>query len=870
MARETKKTATKTTTKTTRSSSGKKLVIVESPGKIKSLKKFLGRGFSVKASMGHVRDIPSKGRGREAFGIDFENGYQPTYVPIKGREKTLADLKKAADKADEVFLAPDPDREGEAIAWHLKEALDLPDEKVRRVTFNAITKNAVQEAIDHPGKLDMNLVNAQQGRRVLDRIVGFSLSPFLWKKVTKGLSAGRVQSVAVRLVVEREKEIEAFDPREYWKIVAELSREGERFDALLVEWEGQSLTLADIDDETAKAMREDLKKTDGFTNSEAVAKEVAAALEKAEYVVEKVEEKESTSRPKPPFITSTLQQAASTFLGFNTARTMRVAQQLYEGIEVEGSHTGLITYMRTDSTRISPEGLGDARGYIGEHYDPEYLPEKAHVYSSKKGAQDAHEAIRPSTVGYTPDRIKPFLSEEQFKLYDLIWRRFVASQMTPARYHNTTVHIRAAAGRLDARGRRVLFPGHTVLGLEFRRKSQKKVEAKDEKDEAEETKSEDKDQFLPPLAVDDVLQKHDLRLSQHFTQPPPRYSEASLVRALEREGIGRPSTYAPIIKTIQDRGYVVQHRRRFHATELGRAVTDILMRNFDKIMDIHFTAKMEQDLDDVEEGEVDWVKLIDNFYQPFARELEEASEHAQPLKGRPAPGGEKCPQCGADMIIRYSKSGAFLGCVNYPDCKGLLPMPGEEKDDEDGEEEEAPQCPRCGEATIKKRSRFGEFYACTQYPDCKQTVPIGKDGKAAKLPEIHKDCPTCNIRMNVKSGRSGLSLTCPECKYIEYLDKDGNVIELPKVEGVTCEKCAAEMVVRMSRRGPFLACSAFPKCRSTKPLPKEGEENGEEKPKKKTARKKTARKKTARKTAKKSPKKKTDDAEPAGEDEAPF
>ncbi len=791
-----------------------RLLIVESPAKAKTIKKFLGAGYTVKASMGHVRDIPSKGRGQKRFGIDFDNRYTPVYEPIKGREKTLKEIAVAAKGMDEVYLAPDPDREGEAIAWHLKEALGLTEDKTFRVTFNAITKSAVQEAIAHPTKINMDLVNAQQGRRVLDRLVGFSLSPFLWKKITKGLSAGRVQSVAVRLVVEREKEIAAFKPEEFWRIAVDLVKEGtnQPFEASLVKWGGEKFALG----------------SPCASNGES-AHAIAAALENARYDITSVEKREVKGKPSPAFITSTLQQAASTWLHFGAQRTMRIAQQLYEGVEVDGNLTGLITYMRTDSTRIAPEALDQARAFIAQNYAPDYLPEKAQIYSSKKNAQDAHEAIRPANVFLTPESVRSALSPEQFRLYELIWRRFVSSQMNPARYQTTTVTIQADKGILEAKGRVVLFDGYTVLSMEatLRKAAEKEAEKEEEAEEGEDGEKK-KEQMLPPLSEHDPLRKEAVRPSQHFTTPPPRYSEASLVKALEKEGIGRPSTYAPIVQTIQERGYVRLEQRRFHATELGIAVTDLLLANFEQIMDLAFTAKMENDLDEVEEGKVDWHQLVDDFYKPFEKQLEKAGTEAETLKGKPAPGGEKCPLCGGDMVIRYSARGAFLGCAAYPECKGIKPMPGEGAGDgEDGEPMEPVSCPKCGAPMIKKRSRFGDFLACSGYPGCTQTLPLTKDGKPVELPNIKMDCEKCGKEMVVKMGKNGPFLACsgyPDCKNTKHISRDGSIIHLPDLSGVACDKCGAPMIARMSRRGPFMACSAFPKCRNAKPMPGSEEE----------------------------------------------
>ena len=794
------------------------LLIVESPAKAKTIKKFLGGDFVVKASMGHVRDIPSRGRDRSDIGIDFQNHYQPYYVPIDSREKVIKELRTAADKAAHVYLAPDPDREGEAIAWHLKEMLDLPDDRVSRVTFNAITKSAVREAIEHPAKVNMDLVNAQQGRRVLDRIVGYRLSPFLWKKVTKGLSAGRVQSVAVRLVAEREKEIQAFQTTEFWRIRAELaSREApeQPFSAELVGWKGGEFVVPGSDKKAPRTPT---------APDEATAKAIADALTGVPYTVTDVTEREVKGRPSAPFITSSLQQAASNLLRLGAQRTMRIAQQLYEGVELEGGEpTGLITYMRTDSTRVAPEAIAEVREYIAGAFKPEYLPEKPNVYSSRKGAQDAHEAIRPTSVHLTPERVKAFLSPEQYRLYELIWRRFVASQLAPAEYRITTAKIAAGDGLFEAKGRRVLFDGHTVVSLAAAKKKKKEEEAH-ASDDNDGKEKQDEEQILPKLEKDQELDARSLSHTQHFTQPPPRYTEASLVRELEKEGIGRPSTYAPIVQTIQERGYVRQENRRFHATQLGMAVTGILTENFPEIMDVKFTAQMESDLDRVEEGQVEWSNLVDRFYKPFESKLKDAMANSQPLKGVPAPNGEKCPICGGDMMIRYSQRGAFLGCSKYPDCAGTRQLPGEEAENEPDDEAIAGEvCPECGSPMAKKRSRFGVFLACSAYPACKITRPIAKNGQVIKLPDIKRECEKCGKPMVVKSGRRGPFLACsgyPECRNTKHLDKDGNVVELPEVEGAVCDKCGQPMVVRMSRRGPFLACSAYPKCRNAKPIPK--------------------------------------------------
>ncbi|MDF1567745.1 MAG: type I DNA topoisomerase [Spirochaetaceae bacterium] len=774
------------------SAKGGKLVIVESPAKAKTIKKMLGRGYSVMASVGHIRDLDSKGRGKKAFGVDLENGFEPRYVVIPGKKKTVDELKAAAAKASEVYLAPDPDREGEAIAWHLKEALGLNDEQAKRITYQAVTKKAVTEALENPRSIDMNLVGAQKGRRVLDRIVGFSLSPFLWKKVAKNLSAGRVQSVAVRLIVEKERDIEAFVPQEFWKIDTVLHAEEKDqtpFKASLVSWKGDKFALGGQ-----------------YASTEGSAREVEAALRAADYRVADVASKDTSSKPQAPFITSTLQQAASGQLRFGTRRTMQIAQKLYEGIELEEGAVGLITYMRTDSSRLDPEATEEIRNWIGDRY-PDHLPESARNYGAKpKGGvktQDAHEAVRPTSVERTPESVKPYLSAEQYKLYELIWRRTVASQMKDARYAVTTIKVEAADGVLEAKGRVTLFDGFTVLTPEVK-------------------KGKEEYQNLPALEGGETASLDELTAEQNWTKPPARYTEASLVRALEKEGIGRPSTYAAIIQTIRERGYVRLEKRAFHANELGIAVNDILIREFPQIMDFKFTASMESNLDAVEEGSADWHELVGEFYKPFVERVDEAIETAEPLKGRKWEGSEKCPVCGSHLVLRYSKTGAFLGCSEYPECKGLMPLPGEGADD--GETDGEPvNCPTCGKLMLLKSSRYGKFYACSGYPDCKTTANLGADGQPVFLPDLKMDCDECGTPMEIKSKKRGPVMVCPnaDCKR-ELPVKDGEIVSLPKANGAKCEKCGSPMIVRLSRRGPFLACTGFPKCRNAKNLDQTG------------------------------------------------
>ena len=703
-----------------------KLVIVESPAKAKTINRYLGKNYIVRASMGHVRDLP-----KSKLGVDIENDFLPTYRALAGRKKVLDELKKLAKGADEVFLATDLDREGEAIAWHLAEALKLPAKKVRRVIFNEITKNAIRHAFEDPRKIDDDKVDAQQARRILDRIVGYELSPLLWRKVGPGLSAGRVQSVALRLIVDREREIEAFTAEEYWEIHADLAPAGA---------------------DKAQQFRAKLSKVGGeaakLTN-EAEAQKLTEALRQEEFITTQVESKERLLPPAPPFITSTLQQRASVFLRFSAKKTMMIAQQLYEGVELGGEGAeGLITYMRTDSVQISGQALNECRGYIGENFAPTYLPDKPNMYRAGKAAQEAHEAIRPSSVAHTPATVKPFLTKDQYRLYELIWKRFVASQMSPARLAVIDVQVTAGDALFTVQGRALTFDGHT------------KLSGYDNKNDLQ----------LPPLEANQELVLIALDPSQHFTKPPPRFTEAALVKTLEKLGIGRPSTYAAIISTIQGREYVKLEERKFHATELGKLVTDQLVAHFQDIMNVEFTSKMEGELDDIESAKRGWVSVLKDFYTPFAADLEKAKVDMK----RPEPEETefKCTECGKPMLKRWGKRGNFLGCSGYPECRFTQPL------DKEGQPVKRPppetleeKCPECGEALLKRHGRHGEFIGCSGYPKCKFVRSLAKP---IPLPE-----------------------------------------ELKK-----CEKCGSDMTVRRSRRGPFLGCSAYPKCRNTKPLPK--------------------------------------------------
>jgi len=744
-------------------SCGKSLVIVESPAKAKTINRYLGPAFEVKASMGHVRDLPAKG-----LNVDIENDFEPTYDIMPGKGKTISALKASAKKCDKLYLATDLDREGEAIAWHLAEILAVPPERTFRVVFNAITGSTIKQAFAQPGKLDMDKVMAQQARRILDRIVGYQISPLLWKKVTRGLSAGRVQSVAVKIIVQREREIRAFEPEEYWLIPgvfttdlqSEYSAEWLAFITPAKEGDNppaqaeQCKWLADHNAFEAELQTVGGKKFEA-SNAEQ-AERIFAALKDAKFKIAAIETKQSHSRPSPPFITSTLQQAAANRLGFTTKRTMRIAQQLYEGIDLGSMGSlGLITYMRTDSTHVSPEAVKEARSYISRRLGGEYLPEKPNIYASKKNAQQAHEAIRPTDVDLTPADIKTFLNDEQFKLYDLVWRRFVASAMKPAQWDVTNLQIAAetSLGRCvyKASGRVLVFDGYTAIW-----------------------QTGSNGQQLPPVNTGQNLAAVDIKSEQHFTKPPARYTEASLVKALEKEGIGRPSTYASIISTIQERGYVESARggdKRFFATDVGEIVTDKLDEYFPKIMDIAFTRYMEEQLDKIEEQHLDWLGVLRDFYGPFKESLEIALAEMKHAKAETTPSEYHCPDCGKALVYRFGKNGKFLSCSAYPDCKFACPCDKEGKMIEQKISEH--KCPVCGKPMIEKNGRFGAFLGCSDYPNCKTTLKV---------------------------------------------DKDGNVLAPkppPEPTGIKCYKCKdGQLVIRQGKKGPFMGCAKFPKCRT--------------------------------------------------------
>ena len=684
------------------------LVIVESPAKAKTIKKYLGGDYEVIASMGHVRDLP-----KSKMGIDFENHFQPQYINMKGKEDVIKELKKYAKKSGKIYLATDPDREGEAISWHIAQMLGLDLNENNRVTFNEITKSGIKAGMDNLHKIDIDLVNAQQARRILDRIVGYKLSPFLWKKVKRGLSAGRVQSVAVRMIVDRENEIKNFVPKEYWSIDAKFTAPSSR--------KVFAAKLANIDGKKAELENKD--QTDS----------ILKRLENAQYIVTDVKKRVTKKQPAPPFITSTLQQEASRRLGFQAKRTMKAAQELYEGVEIEGmGAVGLITYMRTDSLRISDEARDAAASCIENIFGKDYLPSSPRVFKSKKNAQDAHEAIRPSLPDLTPDRVKASLTTDQFKIYKLVWERFIASQMANALLDTVSVSIEAEGCIFKASGYSVKFDGFTRL-----------YEEKKEEDE-------ENNKMLPPIEKKDVLKLKELAGNQHFTQPPARYSEASLIKTMEENGIGRPSTYAPTITTIISRLYVEREGKQLKPTALGEVTTDLMKDHFKHIVDAKFTAKMENDLDAVERGETDWVDTLDAFYQDFEKVLEKAEKSMEGKRVK-VPDEETdivCDQCGRNMVIKIGRFGKFLACPGFPECKNTKKIVQETKG----------TCPLCGQKIILKKSKKGRsFYGCENYPNCNfMTWNMTVEDK----------CPKCGNTLFKKGGKSG-KLICekPDCGY---------------------------------------------------------------------------------------------------------
>ena len=778
----------------------KNLVIVESPAKAKTINKYLGSDYTVLASIGHIKDLPSK-----ELGVDIENNFEPTYEVIpdkkkRNNKKTVSDLKKAAKDSDTIYLAADPDREGEAICQHLAEEI-VPkrgNKNVYRVMFNEITKNAIKDAFKEPKQIDKNLVDAQQARRILDRLVGYKVSPILWKTIGGKLSAGRVQTVAVRLVVEREREIEAFVKTEYWSIIANVAAKlPPNFDSRLYKVEDKTLKTGGFD--------QDLKKGEIHIDNEKQAKDIVSEAEKEDFLVESVATKERKRNPTPPFITSKLQQEASRKLGFSVKKTMMVAQKLYEGVNVgKEGQVGLITYMRSDSTRISDASLNDIRTFIDTEYGKPYLPEKPNFYRSKKGAQDAHEAIRPTDTNRTPENIKEFLSPDEFRLYRLIWQRTVASQMTPAIFDQTTIDIKAGRFTFRATGSVQKFDGFLKLYQEGRDE-----QAEDEDDE---------ERTLPKVEKGENLKLNKITPNQHFTEPPPRYSEATLVKTLEEKGIGRPSTYAAIMTTIQDREYVEKIEGRFHPTALGITVNDLLVASFVKLFDTAYTAKMEENLDRIEDGELDWRTAMRDFYDPFSKDLAAAEESIKGRKKQAIPTDEICETCGAGMVIKFGRYGQFLACENYPECKTTRevakksdPATAENPEGEQQAVEEVAVCELCGKDMALKRGRFGTFYGCTGYPECKNIRKIDKkSGETVKTPppvELDEICPLDGAKLVKRTGRFGEFVSCsnyPKCKYVQ---RDTTGIACPR------KGCKGEIVVKKTRRGkPFYGCSNYPKC----------------------------------------------------------
>src|SRR6266436_7679110 len=818
----------------------KSLVIVESPAKAKTINKYLGKQYTVMASLGHVKDLPKKD-----LAVDVDNDFEPRYEVIEGKKKLIQELKAASKKVDSIYLAADPDREGEAICFHLQEELDTKKKdapKIYRVMFNEITAKAIRKAFETPLMVNVNLVEAQQARRVLDRLVGYKISPLLWDKVRRGLSAGRVQTVALRLIVERERLIRAFEKKEYWTIDVDLAaRKAPVLTARLFKLNGETPEVG---------------------NQES-ADSIVAQLADAPYIVKSVTTREKKRNPVAPFITSTLQQESSRKLRFSVKRTMGLAQRLYEGVELgEEGLVGLITYMRTDSTRISDDALTDVREFIaGERFGPEYLPPAPNIYKSKKDAQDAHEAIRPSSVLNTPEKLAPYLAEDEMKLYSLIWMRFVASQMMPAVFDQTTIDV-TAAGKdnheylFRATGSVPKFDGFLKVY----------VEGKDQKDEED----EELEHKLPAVTEGEILKFRAINPEQHFTEPPPRFNEATLVKELEFNGVGRPSTYASILSTILEREYVTKEGGRFTPTELGMVVTDLLLESFDDIFDVKYTARMEEELDEIEEGKLDWRAAMGEFYGKFDKDLKHAEEHMTDIKRMETPTDLVCEKCGKPLVIKWGKHGSFLACTGYPEfvratetalrrkekavAEGRLKdrnkillsarkiahanelydislretaegprlvwqlkegfctytreltvdLPDLDKANltEQGEEE---YCENCGRTMVLKKGRFGQFYACTGYPDCKTTKPIGGTQKKADV-ALDETCPQCGHKMVLKSGRFGEFTACgnyPACKYVKQ-----------KTIGVKCPECTdGEVVERRSKRGKtFYGCNRYPDC----------------------------------------------------------
>ena len=753
----------------------KDLIIVESPAKVKTISKFLGKDYLVEASVGHVRDLPTR-----ELGVDEEHDFEPRYEVIQGKEDVVKRLKAAAKKADKVFLAPDPDREGEAIAWHVAELIKSVNENIQRIQFNEITPRAVKEALASPQPLDRNLFDSQQARRILDRLVGYKISPILWKNVKRGISAGRVQSVTLKILVEREKERRAFQADEYWPF------------KVLAEGANPPPFWLDLHKLDAKAVKPGTNHIATQTEAEALEQ----ALNEGTFVVESVEEKQRKRQPAPPYITSTLQQDANRRLGYSAKKTMTVAQRLYEGVELgTRGTTALITYMRTDSVRVAKEAQDAAKELVLEKFGADYYPSKTRVFKTKGSAQDAHEAIRPVDVTIVPEEIKQYLPSDQFRIYRLIWQRFMASQMAAATFWDTTVTVTAPRTEWRAKGERMLFPGFLA---------------------AMDKASLDKDTELPKLTQGEPLAVSELVKEQKFTQPPPRYSEASLVKTLEELGIGRPSTYAAIISTLLDREYAKMEEKRFAPTELGFTVSDQLSEHFAALMDVGFTADMETSLDNVASGKQDWVGLLKDFGKDFYATLDKARDG---MSRSQQDTDVVCDKCGKPMAVKFGKTGEFLGCTGFPTCRNIKNFTRDEQGAVQVMEREEPEetgvvCEKCGRPMAVKQSRRGEFLGCTGYPDCKNIVNFARDEQGAiqvvesEKPEVMGVCPECGGELLLKKARTGSRfIACsnyPDCTHA-----------VPYSTGVHCpvEGCEGELVEKSSRRGKiFYSCSTYPKC----------------------------------------------------------
>lgn len=728
----------------------KNLVIVESPTKSKTIGQYLGKDFTILASMGHIRDLPQKD-----FGINIKDNFKPTYVLDPKKQKIVKKIRDAAKESDNIYLASDNDREGEAIAWHLKEILKntISDEDIYRIVFNEITKDAILDAIENPAHVDENKVEAQQARRILDRIVGYKVSPILWKVITKKLSAGRVQTVALRLLCEREQEIRDFVPKEYWSIDAELKKEIP-FNATLKKYNGKTIKL----------------------NTKEEAEEIFDKLASAQYTVYDVKKSEKSQAPFPPFITSTLQQEASKLLGFTTKKTMQIAQQLYEGVTINNRNTGLISYMRTDSVRIGEKANFQLRKYIKDNYPEEYLCKYLRVYKNKNKAQDAHEAIRPTNSFTTPDSIKEFLTKDQYKLYSLIWKRFAATQMANMNIQNITAHISAEKGLFETQASSVLFEGFSKVYPYMPVKNLKEK--------------------FPDLIKGDNVELIKLDKKQHFTQPPPRFTEASLVRKLEEEGIGRPSTYAPIISTLLLRKYVELKKKVFYPTELGETVEKFLIEKFEDFFNVKFTADMESKLDDIENGERNWIEILEHYYDDFIKSID-SIDISKEKKKYEQKTDILCDKCGSPMVIKFGKYGKFLACSAFPKCKNVKSLDENEKIVDETTDE---KCPKCGGKILFKNGRYGKFFACENYPTCKYTRPytigvkcpeckdgdlIERKGKKNKLYYTCSKYPDCKFTTNKKP----VAISCPDCGAPSMFEKSSR----KKVKILVCEKCGKEI-----------------------------------------------------------------------------